>query len=366
MSSIRSAKALAAGAVLAAGALLVPAAAPALRLALAGATPESVVAYRLHQVPPATYLEAIGRALTAEDPHLAASLVAVADERKIPLPAELRAKVDAAQAFDAGRTLRETWAGFRGGDVSSPAALTGAVTADLTGVGDVRDLVKHGGAYLDNEPYDPLTLGLAATGLTITVATLASLGSMTPARAGLTALKASARAGTLRPPMRRALTALAGDVVDRPALTRAVTLLRQGEISAARQTATRSLRAVPLQTLRRAATDLGDIASAQGYRAAHDALRLADGPQDVSRMAHLAGRLGPRFRGALALLGAGALSTAGLITTLATWLASFVIWALVALYVVARLVKVVYRFLRGRASREAGGGPPAPPIRASS
>ncbi|MER9597237.1 MULTISPECIES: hypothetical protein [unclassified Mesorhizobium] len=62
----------------------------------------------------------------------------------------------------------------------------------------MRDLIHEGRAYLDGAAYDPVILGLAAIGLTITVATVTTLGATTPARVGATVLKAPARAAGCR------------------------------------------------------------------------------------------------------------------------------------------------------------------------
>ncbi|CAN7690859.1 hypothetical protein LJR030_003639 [Rhizobium sp. LjRoot30] len=350
-------------AILAAGSLIVPAALPAARVILAPVPEDAAADYRLNRLPPGVYAPAIDAALNDDDPELADSLMHLAESRGVPVTVEQRDRVTAAQDFALGRSWRETWKGLTGGEASSPEALAGAVTADLTGVSDVRDLLREGGAYLNNQPYDALTLGLAAAGLVATGAIIVSLGTSTPAaapaRVGLTAIKVADKAGALKPPMRRALTALAVEVVDRPALEETLRLLRRGQLSAARQNLGRSVRAAPLQSLRTLAGDLGAVAAGRSYRAAYDVVKLADTPRDVSRLRALATRMGRGFRGTVALLGAGALSLSGLMASILGWLMAAVLWLLTAAYVVYRMTRVTVRwtvyFLKKFAGRSAPG-----------
>ena len=95
-------------------------------------------------------------------------------------------------------------------------------------------------------------------------------------------------------------------------------------------------------------TDVGTVIKANGYRAGRDVLALADTPADLGRYRALAGRLGVKFRGTLALLGAGALTLAGLTATLAGWLASAVLWLLATLYVLYRMGRRLTRLFRAK------------------
>lgn len=339
---------------LAAGFVVVPPAVEGLTVLRPGASAEEIVAYRLRGVPPPAYADAIGKALAADDPDLAQSIVALADNRDVVIPFELRQRVEAAQGFDAGRSLRDAWSGLSGGDAKSPEALAGAVTADLTGISDARDLVHEGNAYLNGQPYSPLTLGLAAAGLVITGVTIASFGMAGPARVGVTALKAADKADLLRPPFRRAITTVATDVIDGRAVKETIDLATAGELGAARLALTRSVRAKPLAALTTTATDLGALAKGTGYRATHDVLKLADSPADISRFRRLAQSLGPRFRGALVLVGGAALTTVGLLASASGWLVAGLMWMLAALLAVYRIVRWLWRLGRPRSPRGVG------------
>jgi len=353
-SASRRALSLTLACVLGAGFVVLPQAEEGVRVLRPGASAEEIVAYRLRGVPPSAYAAAIDNALAGDDPDLAASVIALADNRDVAIPFDLRQRVASAQGFDAGRSLRDAWSGLTGGDAKSPEALAGAVAADLTGVSDARDLVHEGNAYINGQPYSALTMGLAAAGLVITGVTIASFGMATPARVGVTALKAADKADLLRPPFRRAITTVATDVVDGKAVKETIDLASAGDLSAARLALTRSVRAKPLATLTTTATDLGALAKGTGYRATHDVLKLADSPADISRFRRLGESLGPRFRGALVLVGGAALTTVGILASASGWLVAGFVWVLAALFTAYRVVRWCWRRLLRRPSRSQG------------
>ena len=82
--------------------------------------------------------------LAEKDEDLAASLLALADERGVALPPAIRERVEAAQAEASARMGADAWNGFLSGEAPNEAALAGVLASDLTGIGDVRDLYGAG------------------------------------------------------------------------------------------------------------------------------------------------------------------------------------------------------------------------------
>jgi hypothetical protein len=78
------------------------------------------------------------------------------------------------------------------GEGATGAGLAGVVASDLTGIGDVRDLIHQGQKMSRGEEPDQLVLGLAAVGLAVTGATILSVGAALPARAGVSTIKVAA------------------------------------------------------------------------------------------------------------------------------------------------------------------------------
>lgn len=306
--------------VVAIGVAVLPRGTEALRL-LAGPRDETAVAdYAISATRPADYARAIADAAAAADADLAASLLALADERGISLPPAARERVTLAEAAAEARIGTDALNGFFSGDASSEAALAGAIAGDLTGLGDVRDLYLEAQKYVTGGEVDPLLTGLSAVGLGVTAATFASAGLALPARSGLSSLKAVKRTGKLSPALGRQLAAVAADALDK----RSITLL------------TRSLD--------RLGEDIFTIGSKAGYRTTLLTLEKAQSAAEVGVMAKLASRFGKATRGAL-LLSGGVLTFASVVTSAAFWSISLLIWVMTALLGLTRLCWSIGRWL---------------------
>jgi hypothetical protein len=310
-------------AVLALGLAVLPRGTEALRL-LVGPRDEAAVAeFSLSARRPADYVLKIDSAIAAKDEDLAASILALADERGLALPPSTRQAVEAAEAEASARMASDAWKGFVSGEAPNEAALAGAVASDLTGIGDVRDLYNQAENYLTGDEVDPLLAGLSAVGLGVTAATIASSGVALPARTGLSTLKAVKRAGKLSPRLTKQLAVLAADAIDKRAI--------------------KGL-AVSLESL---GTDIATIGSKAGYRATLTTLSKADSVKEVSTMAKLSTRFGKATRGALVLAG-GALTFASVTASAAFWSISLLLWVAAILLGLTRLSWRIGRWLAPR------------------
>ena len=211
---------------------------------LAGPRDEAASAdYLLSHKTADDYTAAAEQALAAQDEDLAAAIAQLAAARAVALPADLTARIKAAEDAAAARTGADAWNGFLSGDAPNEAALAGAVAADLTGVGDVRDLYTQATRYLSGEEIDPLIIGLATVGLGLTAATVATLGATAPKKAGVSALKALKRSGRLSPQLAQEVGVVAANALDGPALGLVGTSMARFDIAAARAASGRVLNA---------------------------------------------------------------------------------------------------------------------------
>ncbi|WP_181706175.1 hypothetical protein [Chthonobacter rhizosphaerae] len=308
--------------LLAAAPQVLPPAIVAARLVAAADDPARLADLRLSEDLTADRVAAeIDAALADGDDDLAASLLALADDRAVPVDAGRRAAVLAASAGGVLRTARSFAVGAATGAVDDGASLAGALAGDLVGIGDVRDLGREGWKLLDGQEPDVLVAGLSAAGLAVTAATWSSLGAATPARAGLTVLKAAARAGRLSANLAADLARLARRAVDPATLGRA---LRSGD-RAALKAATRADGVAPMLALAR---DVARLNGRAGAAAVADALKVADDAADLSRAARLADRFGDGTRATLKILGRSALVIGRGLDGLIAWVAAGIGWAL--------------------------------------
>ena len=248
----------------------------------------------------------IEAALAAQDVELAQSIIDLAQARHVTINPALMDTVAAAAAETATMRHRaKSFArGFVTGEPQDMASLAGMTLGDLFVFGDIRDALREGTRYVRGEQVDGLVLGLATTGIAITAGTYAMLGAATPARAGLTLVKAARKTGRLGAEFTESLGRLV-----RP--TSFPTAAR-----AARETA-KVERAGGLLNLVR---DVGRVEKAAGGRAALDALAIAKEPRDISRIAKLAEKEGSRTRAILKVAGRGAITFAALAFDASLWL----------------------------------------------
>jgi hypothetical protein len=309
--------------VLALGLAILPRGTEALRLLAGPRDAAAVTDYALSAKRPADYVLEIDAAIAAKDEDLAASILALADARGVALPPATREAVAAAEAEASARLAADAWNGFVTGEAPNEAALAGAVAGDLTGIGDVRDLYRQAGKYLNGEEVDPLLAGLSAVGLAVTAATIASAGMALPARSGLSTLKAVKRAGRLSPALSRQLGTLAANAIDKRAI--------RGLAS----------------SLEGLGTDIATIGSKAGYRATLTTLAKAESVTEVGMMAKLSQRFGKATRGALLLAG-GAITFASVTASAAFWSVSLLLWLGATLMGLTRLCWTLGRWLAPR------------------
>lgn len=246
----------------------------------------------------------IEAALAAQDSELAQSVIDLARVRHITIDPALAEKVAAATAEAA--TMRYRAKSFtRGlvtGEPQDMASLAGATLGDLFVFGDIRDALREGTRYVRGEQVDQLVLGLA--GIAITAGTYATFGAATPARAGLTLVKAARKTGRLGAEFTESL----GRMVRQTSLPAAA--------RAAHETAKVELAGGLLHLVR----DVGRVEKAAGGRAALDALKIAKEPRDITRIAKLAEKEGSRTRAILKVAGHSAIMLAAFAFDASLWL----------------------------------------------
>lgn len=319
-----------AAALLASGLAIVPRGWEGAQLLLGPRDEVAVTQYVLAGKQASDYQAVTEQALAARDEDLAASIAALAERKGVVLPGDLHARISAAQEEARDRMGADAWNGFHLGNAKNEAELAGAVAADLTGIGDIRDLYEQATKYLNGEEIDGLTVGIAAAGLGLTAATVATLGLTLPKRAGLSALKAVKQAGRLSPALARDVGMTASSAIDGAALKTVSTSLARFDVAAAQEAAGRVVNPAALRALKGLGADAATIGQNAGYRATVQTLGTASRAEDVTRVARLSGHFGTATRGVLALGGA-AFTFASLAASAAFWSVSLLFWCGAAL-----------------------------------
>jgi len=222
--------------------------------------------------------------------------------------------------------------GFVTGEPDDMVGLAGTALGDLFVFGDIRDAVREGVRYARGEAADELVLGLACVGLAVTAGTYASLGAGTPARAGLSLVKAARKTGRMGAGLARWIGRAVGDVVDLSALRRVSANASFAQPVMAVRAARETVKLERLGRLADLGRDVGRVQRTAGTRATLDGLRVAEGPRDVSRLARLAEAKGTKTRAILKLAGRSALAVTSALMTLVSWLFTvlMVLWSFLA------------------------------------
>jgi hypothetical protein len=263
----------------------------------------------------------IRAALAADDPELAASFVELAQHRQVPLDPALVAQVEAANTASATAT-RAAGSFARGlitGEPDDLVGLAGTAVGDLFVFGDIRDAAREGSRLVMGEPADELVLGLAGVGLAVTAGTYASLGAGAPGRIGLTVVKAARKTGRMSAGMAQWVGRSLREVVDMPAMRRALAGFSLVQPAVAVRAAREAVKIEKSEGLVRLVGDVGRVQSKAGTRAALDGLKLSEGPRDVAKVARLAEAKGGKTRAILKLLGRGALVLTASAFSLFSW-----------------------------------------------
>ena len=198
---------------------------------------------------PARLQSDLDAAIGADDIDLAASLTTLADQQGMELPASLRERYAAAttSAELVKRDANDFYRGVVEGDATGGLGLAGVIASDLTGIGDVRDLVREGQKISRGDEPDHLVLGLSVVGLAVTEATIASVGVALPARAGVSSMRVAAKTGRFSKALAANVSRLMHDAIDTKAVTTAATAAARLDLVAARSAARDAVRPAAFQ-----------------------------------------------------------------------------------------------------------------------
>jgi hypothetical protein len=237
----------------------------------------------------------ITAALDRDDIDLAGSFIALAEERGVAVPEDLKARFAEAQSpgMRSSRAAGNFGRGFITGQTDDAAGLVGAATGDLIGWGDVRDLAREGWHAVSGQGVNRLLVGMSAAGLAVTAWTYLSAGAATPVREGLSVAKAAGRTERLGQGLAE---------------------------SVGRSVADGSAERVGV-----ALADLGTVESKAGTRAALQGLREVEDVTEVSKLKLLANAKGRSTLAILKTLGRSAFILGAVAVTAAGWILGAVV-----------------------------------------
>lgn len=276
-------------------------------------------------------------ALTEGDTELAESFVDLAEERGIAVAPEQRQRLAKLKDEALSRAVHDFGYGFFAGERVGGAGFAGALTGDLIGYGDLRDLAHEGQKLVRGEAPDQTVLALAGAGLVLSAATWVSLGGGLPARGGLSIVKSASKAGKLSPALTTGLARTAASAIDRPALNASLAAAARLDLAGARMASANLIRPAAMARFAALGQDTGVLYAKTGQRGLRQVLTLAEDAGDIGKAAKLSSTAGSKTRAILKVLGRSALVLGGLSLTAAGWLFALIGYALALAMLAQRL-----------------------------
>lgn len=236
----------------------------------------------------------------------------------------------------AQRQVKQFASGFLEGEADSGAGVAGAMTADFTVVGDVRDLYEQYQLYEQGQETNALITTLAGVGVGLTAATVLSSGAASPAKAGTSTMKMAVRSGRITPRFQAMLLRQGQGVFDQKTFL----LAMRGEksLSRVRRAALQAYKPAAVRALKTTAGQVNDIRKATSLSDAVRLLRYVENGDDLRRLEKVSVKYGMQTKGIMKLLGKAAIGTTRVLRKSLEWMLSLLASAL---SLVAMLVSVV-------------------------
>jgi len=223
--------------------------------------------------------------------------------------------------------------GFAKGDSSNVAGVAGAVSADFTVVGDVRDLRKEYIKYQAGKPINELIVVLSGAGIGLTALTVGSFGAAAPAKAGASTIKLASKSQRLTARFQKQLLKLGRKIFDWPAFTRAVK--QDKSISNIRRAAKSSYHPKAIKPLQVIGTRVNSIRKSSSTADTLFLLKYVENTDDLLHLEKVTLKHGAKTKGLFKLLGKGVIRTTRVLkktTELFLSIASSIVSGLLSLF----------------------------------
>lgn len=244
------------------------------------------------------------------------------------IPADTQRRLEEAHSMSA-TVVRNTWefgTGFVTGEGDSTAGLAGAVTSDLTVVGDVRDIASEGGKWLAGQEYNELVVGLSVVGIAATGLTVATGGGGIVVKAGVSIMKAAKRAGRLTKDFGEALLRMTRDAVNMPALREALRTTDLTDLARTQRVLTDYAKTVRGAELFPVLSRIGDMNKAVGPAETIRLMRYVKTTENLDDVAVMSARYGTKTRGIIELTGKASLRAFKTAFRAVEFIAQYIIW----------------------------------------
>jgi hypothetical protein len=212
--------------------------------------------------------------------------------------------------------------GFVSGKGSSGAGVAGAIAADFTVVGDVRDLHTEYNHYKEEEPVDELVATLSGVGIGLTALAIGTAGSAAPAKAGVSLVKMAKKTRQLTPSFQKQLLGMAGNVFNWKGFIKA-TQNGKGMTNVV-HAAKKAYNPQAIKPLGKMADQVSQIRKSTSVADTLHMMKYVKSTKDLGHLSKVTTKHGKNTKGYLTLLGMTVLRGGKIITKTAGFLISLV------------------------------------------
>jgi len=197
--------------------------------------------------------------------------------------------------------------GFTQGKGRDLAGIAGAISADFTVIGDVRDLSEQYKKYEKGDDVNELIVVLSGAGIGLTALTIGSMGSAAPVKVGASIIKLSAKTQKMTPRFKKTLLKLGSKIFDWSVFTR---LSKQNKsIKNLRFAASQAYHPEAIKPFQVMAKQVDTIRKSSSTMDAVHLLKFVETSNDLKHLEIIVLKHGSKTKGLMELLGKGAIRT---------------------------------------------------------
>jgi len=197
--------------------------------------------------------------------------------------------------------------GFVKGESANITGVAGAVSADFTVVGDVRDLRKEYLKYQAEQPINELIVVLSGIGIGLTALTVGTLGAAAPAKTGISTIKLAVKSHRLTAKFQKQLLKLGHKIFDWPVFTRAIK--QDKSISNMRRAVNTAYHPKATKPLEVIAGKVNTIRKSSSTADTLFLLKYVENTNDLRHLEKITLKHGAKTKGLFKLLGKGVIRT---------------------------------------------------------
>lgn len=240
--------------------------------------------------------------------------LAIAQSNHYPIDINRYSQIIAKQDTQFSRVSKKTSqfvSGFFSGKSESAAGIAGAISADFTVVGDVRDLHKEYKKQQKGEEVNELIVALSGVGVGLTALTVGSFGSAAPAKSGVSLIKLASKTRRLSSRFQKKIVQLGKRVFDWGLFTR---LLKESpsiskKLKQIPRAAKKAYHPKAIDPLKKIAKQVNSVRKSTSVTDTLYLLKYVETTDDLRHLEKISLKYGTKTKGMMKLVGKGALRT---------------------------------------------------------